>query len=108
MPFFTQSDFFDKEIFKGVTIHAVGGQKVMMSFVDFQPNSTVEEHSHPHEQMGTVLEGEFELRVGDERKLVRKGDCYLVPGGVPHSARSFSAPARALDVFGPPREDYRK
>jgi quercetin dioxygenase-like cupin family protein len=57
--------------------------------------------------MGLGLEGEFELIIGDEARIIRQGDSYLIPGNTPHSARSVGGPARALDVFSPPREDYK-
>jgi len=57
--------------------------------------------------MGMVLEGEFELSIGDESRLVQEGDVYLVPSGVEHSARVLECQSRALDIFSPPREDYK-
>jgi len=108
MPFLQADDFSRIPLSPGVTIRAAGGEKVMLSFVHFEPQSEVGEHQHPHEQMGTVLEGRFVLCIEGESRVVRKGDCYLVPSNVPHSARTTDSPARALDVFAPPREDYRK
>ena len=80
----------------------------MLSFVTFDyADALVPMHQHPHEQMGMGLEGEFELDIDGEKKVIRKGDTYCIPGNTPHSARSVNGPARALDVFNPPREDYK-
>ncbi len=80
----------------------------MLSFVTFdRPEALVPTHQHPHEQMGMGLEGEFELIIADEARLIRAGDSYLIPSNTPHSARSVGGPARALDVFSPPRDDYK-
>lgn len=108
MPFLGSNDFSRVPLSPGVTVRACGGEKVMLSFVEFDPYSEVGEHRHPHEQMGTVLEGEFELCISGTRRTVRAGDCYLVPSQVLHSAKAGMQSARALDVFAPPREDYRK
>ena len=108
MPFLEPTDFSEIPLSPGVTIRAAGGRNVMLSFVEFEPHGAVGEHRHPHEQMGVVLEGEFELCIDGECRRVRQGDCYWVPGGVRHSAKALGTPARALDVFGPPREEYRK
>ena len=78
----------------------------MLSFVEFEyGGAVVPTHQHPHEQMGVGINGEFELTINGETRVIREGDAYLVPGNVPHSARSLGA-ARALDVFHPIREDY--
>jgi quercetin dioxygenase-like cupin family protein len=92
----------------GVRLRLMWGQRVMMSFVHFDPDGEVLEHSHPHEQMGTVLEGEFELVIAGETRVVRQGDAYHIPPNVCHSARALRAPAVALDIFSPPREDYQQ
>ena len=49
-------------------------------------HSVVEEHSHPHEQMGLMLEGEAEFIVGGQRRTVRAGQMWRIPGGVLHKA----------------------
>lgn len=94
-------------IFPGVDIHTTYGEHLMLSLVEFEPNSVVEEHSHPHEQMGLMLEGEAEFIVGGERRIVRAGEMWRIPGGVPHKVIAGDRPAKALDVFYPIREDYR-
>ena len=94
MPFFDLAQQPSREIFPGVTITTAWGDHIMLSFVQFdRPDALVPEHQHPHEQMGMGLEGEFELRIGEEARIIRSGDCYWIPGGVPHSARSVGGPA---------------
>lgn len=108
MPFFDLSQQPTKEIFPGVRITTAWGEHVMMSFVQFErADAVVPEHRHPHEQMGMGLEGEFELVIGEEARIIRAGDSYWIPSNVPHSARSVHGPARALDIFHPVREEYR-
>ncbi|HXX37603.1 MAG TPA: cupin domain-containing protein [bacterium] len=95
-----------KELAKGVTMRPLAGEHVMMSYVDLAPHSAVPLHSHPHEQLGVVLEGEIEMQIGDERRSLRTGDAYVIPGGTPHGARATHERARVLDIFYPLREDY--
>ena len=94
------------KIFPGVDIHTVAGQQMMLSLVEFAPRAVVERHSHPHEQMGLLLEGELEFFVGEERYLARPGDMWRIPGGVEHRVIAGDQPVKALDVFHPIREDY--
>jgi quercetin dioxygenase-like cupin family protein len=108
MPFFDLAQQPTKTLFPGVTITTAWGESLMMSFVHFEyAGAAVPTHHHPHEQMGMGLEGEFELVIGEEARIIRAGDSYCISSNVPHSARSLSGPARALDIFHPIREDYK-
>jgi len=108
MPFFDLSQQPTRELFPGVIITTAWGEQLMMSFVHFtRADAEVPTHQHPHEQMGMGMEGEFELVIDGDARIIRKGDSYLIPGNTPHSARSVGGPARALDIFHPAREDYK-
>jgi quercetin dioxygenase-like cupin family protein len=107
MPFLSASDFKSREVFPGVTIRVASSERMTYSFLTFSPRAVLKEHKHPHEQFGVVLEGGFELTIGGEKRVVKAGDTYVIPSNVPHSGVALDAPARVLDVFSPPREDYR-
>ncbi|HVX10475.1 MAG TPA: cupin domain-containing protein [Pirellulales bacterium] len=94
-------------IFAGVDIFTTAGKGMMLSLVEFEPHAVVEEHSHPHEQMGLMLEGEAEFIIGGESRMVGPGTMWRIPGGVKHKVIAGDRPVRALDVFHPIREDYR-
>jgi quercetin dioxygenase-like cupin family protein len=94
-------------IFPGVQIFTAAGEEMMLSLVEFEPRAVVEPHSHPHEQMGMLLEGELTFSIGGETRTLRPGEMWRIPGGVVHSAVAGDAPVKALDVFHPIREDYR-
>lgn len=107
MPFYDPSQVQSKEIAPGAKIQPIWGDRVMMVFITLEDGSEVPMHTHPHEQMGMVLEGEFELTIAGEAKLVKKGDAYLVPSNVEHKAVASRGKALALDIFSPPREDFK-
>ena len=94
------------EIFPGVVIRAAACEKMMLSHVEFEPDAVVEKHSHPHEQVGMVLSGRATFYVGDEEQILEAGDCYTIPGGVPHRVVAMAEGATALDIFSPVREEY--
>ncbi len=95
-----------REIQPGVRIRIVTGTALMLSIVDLDEDATVPTHQHPHEQSGYVLAGTLQMWIGDERRLLRPGDIYVVPGGTAHGARASGGPARVLDAFHPVREEY--
>ncbi len=64
-------------------------------------------HQHPEEQIGTMLEGEYEFEMNGEKRMIRPGDVYVVPPNVPHAARTFDKGCVAVDIFSPPRSGFR-
>jgi quercetin dioxygenase-like cupin family protein len=94
-------------IFPGVHIRTCAADKMMLSVVELEPHAVVEEHSHPHEQVGMVLAGRATFFIGGEQKTLQPGDLYRIPGNVPHKVITGDQPARALDIFYPVREEYR-
>jgi quercetin dioxygenase-like cupin family protein len=93
-------------IFPGVEIRTTAGQGLMLSVVTFEPRSIVEDHSHPHEQMGMLISGRLEFTVGGVTRVLGPGEIWRIPGGVVHRVAALDEPAVALDVFHPIREDY--
>jgi unsaturated pyranuronate lyase len=105
--FFTHLDGARHQLFPGVDAHVVWGSRLMLSIVDLKPHAQVDLHSHPHEQMGMVLLGRAEFTIGDETRVLGPGDMYLMPSGVCHKVIALDTPVRAIDVFNPPREEYK-
>jgi quercetin dioxygenase-like cupin family protein len=93
-------------IFPGVDIYTMGGEQIMLSYVTLEPHAVVEQHSHPHEQLGMLLEGQLTFVIGDEQQVLSPGDMWRIPGGVTHRVVAGDTPARAIDIFHPLREDY--
>ena len=96
-----------RDLAPGVKLRTLWGEKIMMSLVELAPNSQVPMHDHPHEQAGMVLEGEFDFTIGGETTRMKKGDFYIIPGGVEHGLVSLDGWSSALDIFSPPREEYK-
>jgi len=85
------------------------GEKMMMVLNATLPKNRVPTHSHPHEQIGMVYRGKALLRVGNEERIVSKGDFYRIPSNVPHSDVTIgNEPFIMLDIFHPVREDFIK
>ena len=103
----TAGEFARHTIFPGVHIRTCAAERMMLSVVDLDPHAVVEEHAHPHEQVGMVLEGRAVFIIGGEQKTLEAGDVYRIPGNVPHKVITLDRPTRALDVFHPVREEYR-
>jgi quercetin dioxygenase-like cupin family protein len=90
----------------GVRMNMLAGARAMLNWVRIEPGGKVPAHSHPHEQLGYVIEGTIILRIGDETREIGPETCYVVPGGVEHEGTGGPNGCLVMDVFAPPREDY--
>lgn len=97
-----------KEVLKGATIKPLAGQHVMMMYVEFEPSVDVPTHAHPHEQLGLVIEGELDFWIADEKRALRPGDMYAIPGGTAHGLRTGKNRVVLVEAFYPVREEYLK
>ena len=97
-----------RKLGEGISTRVFPGDQAMLSVVRIAPHSTGTLHSHPQEQWGVLLEGELVRIQGGEEVAMKAGDFWRTPGGVEHSVRTGDAGAVVLDVFAPPRDEYRK
>jgi quercetin dioxygenase-like cupin family protein len=96
------------ELAPGVRASPLFGNGAMLNLIDFEPHATVPVHSHPHEQLGVVIEGRLVMHIAGVDHELGPGGAYQIPGGVEHGAWTMEAACRVLDVFQPVREDYRE
>ena len=91
---------------EGVTrkILATGGGMMTVQF-DFERDSIGYLHTHPHEQVGYVASGRFEITLAGEKTIIETGDTYYVPTGIEHGVVALEE-GILIDVFTPQREDF--
>ncbi len=63
-------------------------------------------HSHPHEQLCYVAEGEILFLMDGKEARLGTGDIFLVPSGKPHTIQQLTQHVRLVDCFTPIREDF--
>lgn len=51
----------------------------------------IHEHSHPNEEVWTVIEGELEITLDGETRVGGPGYVAVVPPNIPHSLKALSA-----------------
>jgi quercetin dioxygenase-like cupin family protein len=97
----------ERELAPGVNARIFPGVHVMLSVVTLEPGSVSPVHSHANEQWGVCLEGEW-VRIQDGvEHHVKAGDFWQTPPHVPHGGRTGDKRCVVLDIFSPPREEYR-
>jgi hypothetical protein len=115
--------FFDDGAFvetdrPGFRRRVITGESLQLCFwrIKGGTGGSILHHHSDQEQIGIVVRGELDFRIGSEdtteRTVLRAGEIYLAPRGVWHGDSVFIGDDELdevwiLDVFAPPREDLR-
>ena len=92
----------------GISTRIFCGDQSMLSIVTIEPNAKGKIDSHPQEQWGFLIEGSG-IRIQDGQEIeIKKGDFWQTPGGIDHGIIAGADGAKVLDIFSPPRDEYRK
>lgn len=82
-------------------------EHLMIVKVEFQKGGIGALHQHYHSQITHIESGMFEIRIGDDKKLLKAGDAYQIPPNIVHGALCVESGV-LIDAFSPYREDFIK
>ena len=89
----------------GYTYEALGykrKEKLMEPFILYMDKKTAKNvtFSHPGEEILFMLEGTWEFTHGDQKLILRKGDCIYFDASIPHSGKPIgNKPIKAFMVI---------
>ena len=105
MSFVKLNDLPELEITKGIRARAVTTDTISVLHVVLDDGAILPEHSHYHEQVVNVIEGELELTVSGEKYILKSGNVMVLEPNVIHSGRALTA-CKVIDIFHPLRADF--
>ncbi|WP_371372688.1 cupin domain-containing protein [Sporomusa aerivorans] len=83
------------------------GQDLMLVEFVFKQGGVGTPHKHEeHEQIGYVAQGSFELMVGEEKSIIKRGDTYYAPRNTLHGVVALEDDSILIDAFTPIRADF--
>jgi quercetin dioxygenase-like cupin family protein len=98
------------KVSEGITRRIIKTANLMLANVEFSDGPNIEPdpfHSHHHEQVSYISEGEIYLFVDNEEKVrLKAGDHFAIPSGMPHTIQRLTKFVRIIDCFTPIREDF--
>ncbi len=106
MAFIELDELENREIFAGGKGKFIHTENMTFAYWDFKAGVAVPEHSHPHEQVVNMIEGELELSIEGVTKSLKPGQVAIVPPQAKHAGRAITD-CQIIDVFYPVREAYR-
>ena len=105
--FITAADAPQVEMLEGVHRRTMATtDEAMLCEFFLETRAVVPPHSHTNDQVGYVVSGAIEVTIGGEKRGLKAGESYAVPGGIQHSVVALED-SLVIDVFSPPRNDYR-
>jgi quercetin dioxygenase-like cupin family protein len=99
-------DIKPKQLLPGFKARFIHTNTQTLSLVEVEEGASLPTHSHFHEQISNVIDGEFELTIDGVSKVCRKGDIAIIGSNVDHSGKAITN-CTILDIFTPVREDYK-
>jgi Cupin domain len=116
--YFLDDDAFHDTDRPGFRRRVITGQHLQLCFWRIKGGATgsVLHHHMENEQLGIVMRGKLDFRIGEEdverRTVLGPGEVYLAPRQVWHGDSVFIGDDEygecwILDVFAPPRDDLR-
>jgi quercetin dioxygenase-like cupin family protein len=105
MTFVDLNNLKEYEFAKGVRARIINCDSMSISYVNLDAGAAMPEHNHINEQVVNVIEGELELTVNGEPRVLKPGVVEVLPPDVPHGAKALTK-CRVIDVFHPAREDW--
>lgn len=83
------------------------GKDLMLVEFVFKKGGVGQPHKHDeHEQMGYVAQGSFELIIGEEKRVIKRGDTYHAPRKTLHGVVALEDDSILIDAFTPIRTDF--
>ena len=102
----TEGDTLEEtEVEPGVYLaQLVAGDEMSIQHVRMEPGACVPKHSHHHEQVGFIYEGEITFLLESGEVTVGDGGSYRLESHETHGAKNRGDETiLAIDVFSPPR-----
>jgi quercetin dioxygenase-like cupin family protein len=76
------------------------GHHIVTVIAEIGPSVLAGRHTHPGVDTGYVLDGEATLMIeGQPDKLLKTGDSYAVPAGVPHDIKTGDKGLKIMAVY---------
>jgi len=100
------SEIAQRELAKGIRGRYFHTEAMTVGFVDIDKGAILPAHSHVHEQITEITEGQLEMTIGGVTQILEPGVITLIPSNVVHGARALTD-CKVVDIFSPVREDYK-
>jgi quercetin dioxygenase-like cupin family protein len=100
------NDIETKEVAPGFFSKLIHTETNTINFIEVKAGSSIWRHQHINQQCSFAIEGKFELVVNDIPQILEPGLFAIIPPNAWHSGTAITD-CKLIDIFNPPREDYK-
>ena len=87
-----------EEFRPGIMSKAEFGDNLIMACMEIGAGKEDAGHKHTFDQCGIVLEGQIEMFIGEDRRLLNSNESYFIPSGEQHGWKTFDKSVKILDI----------
>ena len=98
MPFWNLENLKLEEFRPGIFSQAEIGEKLIMVCMEIDAHKEDRGHTHPFDQCGIVVQGQIEMFIGDEHKILVANETYFAPAGSKHGWKTSDRQVKILDI----------
>lgn len=98
MAFWNLSTLQLEEFRPGIMSKAKLGNDLIMVCMEIDPKKEDPGHKHIFDQCGIVLEGQIEMFIGEESRLLNSNETYFISAGEQHGWKTFDKSVKLLDI----------
>jgi quercetin dioxygenase-like cupin family protein len=91
-----------KEPRKGWRGRFFHSEKMTFAYYAVEAGAWIHEHSHPNDEVWNIIDGQLEITIAGEARVVGPGCAALIPPDTPHSVKALSN-SRVIVVDHPQR-----
>ncbi len=91
----------------GLEMQIVSSENMTVAVTTADPNVYVPVHQHEHEQIMIATGGAFDLVIDGKLYPLKKGDVTVLPSNLEHGGYVSDKGYSSIEVFSPPRQDWR-
>jgi quercetin dioxygenase-like cupin family protein len=92
----------EKEIFPGITARVINTDQLTVAYVTIKAGTLLPEHAHPQEQVCNVLQGQLEMTIEGDTRVLEPGITATIAPDLRHSGRALTD-CLVMDIFHPHR-----
>ncbi len=82
----------------GIMSKAELGENLIMVCMEIDRGKEDAGHTHTFDQCGIVLEGQIQMFIGEDYRLLKPNESYFIPSGEQHGWKTFDTSVKILDV----------
>jgi quercetin dioxygenase-like cupin family protein len=90
LPFLTLNEIKEREVFPGIKGKFIHGDSMSVVYWKIQKGTPLPEHKHEHEQITSIISGDFEMTVDGSTKKLTAGSVAVIPSNTLHSGKALT------------------